>query len=178
MFDGTIIRKLRKEKNLSLKELSEKSGVSIAMISQIERGNADPTMTTLYKICEGLNTTITSLIVGEQKPERVVRKNSRRTLFLPNSKVKYQLLTSHLKKNLEMILVELEPKQQDRQLISHQGEEVGFILQGQLTIILGDEEYVLEEGDSITFESTIPHRFINHGDEKSVSIWTMTPPSF
>lgn len=178
MFDVTKIRKLRKERNLSLQELSKKSGVSLAMISQIERGKADPTITTLYKLCKGLDITIGSLVMDEPEPQRIVRRDHRKTIFLPNSKAKYQLLTSSLRTNLEMIMVELEPNEQDRQLISHTGEECGFVLKGELTVVLDDEEFVLNEGDSITFNSSIPHRFINQGNETCISIWAMTPPSF
>jgi len=186
MFNSAKIRYLRKEKGLSLQKLSAYSGVSTGMISQIERGNADPTMTTLYKICKGLNITLAELIEDDETGQddvvqferRVVRKNYRKTIFLPNSKVKYQLLSSSLKNNIEMLLVELEPKQQDRKPITHHGEECGFVIKGKLIVILGDEEYVLNEGDSISFESSIPHRFINPSNEKSISIWAMTPPSF
>lgn len=185
MFNGAKLRYIRKEKGMSLKDLSSSSGVSIGMISQIERGNADPTMTTLYKICSGLNITMASLIEDEinqdvifQHDNRVVRKDFRKTIILPNSKVKYQLLSSSLKGNIEVLLVELEPNQQDRKPITHQGEECGFIIKGKLIVVLGDKEYELSEGDSISFESTIPHRFVNPSDETSISIWAMTPPSF
>lgn len=178
MFEGAKIRQLRKSKKLSLTELAQKSGVSAATISQIERDNVDPTMTTLYKICTALDVTLASLIMENETSERVVRKNNRRTMFLPNSKVKYQLLTPGIKDNLEMILIELEPQQQDRKAITHTGEECGFVLQGELVVVLDDEEYVLEAGDSIYFDSSLPHRFINRGKETCISIWAMTPPTF
>jgi len=178
MFEGTKIRLLRKEKKLSLKELADKSGVSVATISQIERGNADPTMTTFYKICRALNVTIASMMADDSVQDRVVRKDNRKTMFLPNSKIKYQSLTSGLKDNLEMLLIEIGPKQKDRQGITHIGEECGYVVKGQLVVILGEKEYVLEEGDSIYFNSMIPHRFINRQDETSISIWAMTPPTF
>lgn len=178
MVDRSKLRKLRKEKKLSLQELSNKSNVSVGMISQIERGNTDPTITTLYKLCKGLEIPITSLFEGDEEPQRVVRKNNRKTMFLPNSKVKYQLLTPNLRNSLEVLHVEIEPGQEDRELIFHQGEECGYVIQGQLTVVLGEEEYLLEEGDSIHFSSTTPHRFINRGDKVSISIWSMTPPGF
>ncbi|MBO8156993.1 MAG: helix-turn-helix transcriptional regulator [Bacillaceae bacterium] len=177
-FDIRKIRELRKVKNLSLQELSKRSGVSAGMISQIERGNADPTITTLYKLCKGLDITIGELLLNDVHSDLVVRKSERKIMTLPDSKATYQLLTSGIRTNLEMIMVELEPNQQDRQLISHKGEECGFVLKGSLTVVLGDEEYHLNEGDSITFNSSIPHRFINNGSGTSISIWAMTPPSF
>lgn len=178
MFDGSIIKRLRKERNLSLKELSLKSEVSMATISQIERGNTDPTITTLYKLCKGLDITIAALIGGEDNPDRVVKKNNRKTITLPESKVTYQLLSSPVKQDLEMVLVELKPHQEDRKLVTHKGEECGYVLQGCLIVVLDKEEIHLEEGDSITFNSMIPHRYLNPTGEKSVSVWAMTPPDF
>lgn len=178
MLDGSKLRTIRLNNGLSLQQLSNKSGVSVAMISQIERNKVDPTMTILYKICQGLEITIASLFTTSDEENYVVKKSERKTIILPNSKVKYQLLSSNLKGDLEMLLIELEPGQEDRQTINHHGEECGFVIKGQLTVILNEKEYVLNEGDSIHFNSDIPHRFINQQDVKSVSIWAMTPASF
>ncbi|MEI3614212.1 cupin domain-containing protein [Pseudogracilibacillus sp. SO30301A] len=178
MLDGNKFRVIRKKHGLSLQQLSDKSGVSVSMISQIERNNVDPTMTTLYKLCQGLDITIASLFTSSDVEDRVVKKDERKTIVLPNSKLKYQLLTPNTKGDLEMLLIELEPGQEDRQMINHHGEECGFVLKGKLTVILDEKEYLLHEGDSIYFNSDIPHRFINQHDEKSVSIWAMTPASF
>lgn len=178
MYEGLKLKRIRQEKSLSLQQLSEKSGVSVSMLSQIERMKADPTMTTLIKICKGLNITITSLFEDNNEEQFIVRKDKRKTIMLPNSKVKYQLLSTSTRGNLEMLLVELAPGQEDRQRITHYGEESGFIVKGELTIMLGEEEYILCEGDSIHFNSTIPHRFINHTEETSISVWAMSPASF
>ena len=178
MFDGRRLREIRLEKNLSLQEISNISEVSVGMISQIERNKSDPTMTTLYKLCQGLDITIASLFAETEESNRVVRKENRKTMMLPNSKVKYQLLTPNLKTDLEMLLIELDPGQEDRKQIMHHGEECGFVIQGQLTVILGEEEYLLNTGDSIHFKSTILHRFMNNTDKPSISLWAMTPASF
>lgn len=177
MLDGAKLREIRLQSELSMQQLSDKSGVSVAMISQIERNKTDPTMTILYKICHGLEITIASLFSTTEE-EVVVKKTERKSIVLPNSKLKYQLLTPSVKGDLEMLLIELNPGQEDRQMIHHHGEECGFVLQGKLTVILDKKEYYLDKGDSIYFRSDIPHRFINEHDEKSISIWAMTPASF
>lgn len=174
MFDGTKIRDLRLTQNLSLKELAERSGVSISMISQIERRNTDPTLTTLYKLCKGLDVSISSLLENDEQSTYIIRKNERKTLTFPQSHSNYQLLTPITEGTIEMILIHLEPGQDEQQLVEHSGEECGFVLKGKMTVILGDKEYILEEGDSIRFKSTIPHRFFNHSNETSISIWAMT----
>ncbi|MCJ0930007.1 XRE family transcriptional regulator [Virgibacillus halodenitrificans] len=174
MFDEKKIKNLRVAQNLSLKQLSEKSGVSVSMISQIERNKTDPTLTTLYKICKGLGVSISSFLEKDDQSAHIIRKNQRKTLLFPQSHTKYELLTPVTDGNIEMIKIHLEPGQDDKQLVVHEGEECGHVLRGEMTVILRDEEYILQEGDTIRFNSNTPHRFLNHTEETAVSVWAMT----
>lgn len=174
MFDGRKVRQLRHDLNLSLKELSEKSQVSSSMISQIERGNTDPTLTTLYKICKGLDVSISTLLGTDEDTVQVVREDDRKTINFPNSQSRYELLTPINEGEIEMILISLEPGQTKRQLVEHAGEEAGLVLSGEMKILLDKEEVILRKGDSIRFKSTIPHRLFNHTDEPAISVWAMT----
>ncbi|MGG0670616.1 XRE family transcriptional regulator [Lederbergia citrisecunda] len=174
MFDGQKIRKLRSVQNLSLKDLSDKSGVSVSMISQIERRNTDPTLTTLYKLCKGLDVSISTLLGADEQALQLVRKNDRKSVNFPQSHSKYELLTPINEGTIEMIMIHLEPGQVDQQLVEHSGEECGYVVKGEMTIVLGDAEYILYEGDSIRFKSTTPHRFFNHSKETAISVWAMT----
>jgi len=174
MFDGQKIKKLRSEQNLSLKDLSDKSGVSVSMISQIERRNTDPTLTTLYKLCKGLDVSISTLLGADEQALQLVRKNDRKSVNFPQSNSKYELLTPINEGSIEMIMIHLEPGQVDQQLVEHSGEECGYVVKGEMTIVLGDAEYIMYEGDSIRFKSTTPHRFFNHSKETAISVWAMT----
>ena len=174
MLIGNRVKMIRKEKQLSLQKLSEKSGISISMISQIERGNTDVTLTTLYKLCKGLDVTITSILEEEEEAIRIIRSEERKIVNFPEINTKYHLLTPNRSGQMEMILIEMGPGQVDRQLVEHEGEECGVVIEGSLTVVIGDQEYLLEKGDSIYFNSQIPHRFLNIASEKSVSIWTMS----
>lgn len=178
MLQGNRIRELRKSKNLTLQELSELTGLSPSLLSQIERNLVDPTVTTFWKICETLNVPITYFFqgMGMEENSLVVRKENRRIMKLSNAKVRYHQLTPNKKGVIEFIMVEIQPgEMSEAELVSHSGEECGFVLQGELKIILGDQEYFLREGDSIQFSSTIPHRYINPGKSVSLSIWAMVP---
>lgn len=174
MFDGNKIRQLRNDLNLSLKDLSERSQVSSSMISQIERGNTDPTLTTLYKICNGLNVSISTLLGTDEDTVQVVRENERKTIHFPNPQTKYELLTPINNGEIEMILISLEPGQTEKQLVEHAGEEAGLVLSGEMKLLLDGEEIILRKGDSIRFKSTIPHRLFNHTNETVISVWAMT----
>ena len=173
MFDGGKIRRLRMERDDSLKVLAEKAGVSTSIISKVERNNVDPSITLLYKICNGLNVSITELLGESTNTSSVLRKEDRKVVSFPKSNSKYEFLTPIHNGELEMIQIILEAGQSDKKLVSHTGEECGVVLKGAMTVILDQEEHILHEGDSICFNSQIPHRFINHTEKQSISIWSM-----
>jgi len=180
-FDGNRIRTVRKDRGMTLKQLAEAARVSTSQISQIERGRVIPTLSVFWRLCRALEVPL-NYFFGDEFEETglVVRKEQRKRLQLPNSQLHYQLLTPDLRGAIEFLLVEIEPGQNldPGKKITHQGEECGYVQQGELTVLLGEKEYLLREGDSIHFRSSIPHRYANRGHEKSVSIWAMTPPSF
>jgi len=171
MFDGSKIRQLRMEREYSLKVLAEKAGVSTSIISKVERNNVDPSITLLYKICNGLDVSITELLGESTNSSSVLRKEDRNVVDFPKSK--YEFLTPIHNGELEMIQIILEAGQSDKKLVSHAGEECGVVLKGDMTVILDQQEHILHEGDSICFNSQIPHRFINHTEKQSISIWSM-----
>lgn len=176
---GAALRRWRKDRGLTLQGLADRTGLSIGYLSEVERDLVSPTLDNLWRICKALDVPIHRFF-ADSRPEdvRVVRRHERRVIRLPESRVSYHLLTPHLRGKLEFLLVELEPGQASEETISHEGEEAGYVLQGRLKVRLGDREYLLEEGDSIWFESHVPHRFVNVGEGKCISIWAMTPPSF
>ncbi len=178
---GQKIRNLRKDAGMTLNSLAQEAEVSSSLISQIERGKICPTVATLWKILTPLNQSIGSFFEDKEiNPKKVVRKHERKQLNLSDSNAVYELLTPDLNGELEFLKITIGPGESntDQSMIKHQGEECGVVLEGNLEIILQNERYYLEEGDSIRFDSSIPHRFINNGEVKSVSYWVMTPPSF
>ncbi|WP_042353896.1 helix-turn-helix domain-containing protein [Bacillus rubiinfantis] len=176
MLQGSKIRELRKTKNLTLKDLAVQTGLSTSLLSQIERDLVDPTVTTFWKICETLQVPINYFFQDMEEESLVVRRDSRRIMELSNGNVRYHQLTPNKNGKIEFIMVEIQPgERSDVGLVSHSGEECGFVLQGQLIVNLEGREYFLNEGDSIHFSSSIPHRYFNPGDIPTLSIWTMVP---
>lgn len=91
----------------------------------------------------------------------------------------YELLSPDLNRKIEFLYITIKPGDySSKDLVTHEGEECGIVIKGRLMVKMKDKEYILEEGDSIYFDSTIPHKYINIGDEECISIWAMTPPSF
>jgi transcriptional regulator with XRE-family HTH domain len=183
------IKRVRKSKGLTLQEVSEKTGISLNHLSQIERGKANPSIGTLKKITNALDVPFMSLESGEtlspgpsspsQKKAEVVRKGSRKMVLYPKSKTKVYLLTPNLQRKLEVMLSESELDEQGpEEWYNHEGEEFGFVLEGQLEVTVDDEVHLLEAGDSIYYQSHLPHRMKRIGDAPCKSIWVVTPPSF
>lgn len=172
MFNGAEIREIRKQKQLTLQSLAEKTGLSSSLLSQIERGLVDPTVGTFWKICSALDVPINHFFRINEGQDPVIRGNQRKVIQLRNTNVKYHVLTPLQQGKIEFLLVEIEPGETlQPELVSHSGEECGFIIQGELKVLLDDQEYHLYEGDSMGFVSTKPHRYINPSNNVSISIW-------
>lgn len=176
---GQKIRELRKEQKISIEQLSKISGLSTGLISQMERDITIPSVSSLWEVAKALKVPMNYFFDEYKNDNPIVRKNSRKKIIIPNSNITYELLSPSLNNKMELLMVEIEPGMcsSDEQ-ISHEGEECGYMIQGSMKIKWGSREFILNEGDSIYFDSTVPHRFVNIGDIKAISIWTMTPPSF
>jgi len=177
---GSQLQQLRQQKRLTLERLAELSGVSAGRLSQLERGLGNPSCITLSKIAYGLGVPIGLFFQGlEFDSNPLVRKNYRKKLVLEDKNLVYELLTPDLNRSLEFVWVEFAPGiSTEQRPFCHEGEEAGLVLQGSLEIHWGDNIYLLEAGDSISYRCNVPHWYRNPGKEKTVSVWAITPPSF
>lgn len=174
---GEKLRKVRKERGMSIAALAEKAGVSPGMISQIERNTTVPSIYLFYKIAKALDESI-SFFLDEEKPrERVSLIRSGEHRIVHGTGNVYQLLTSNPDRQIEMYRVVFKKGAGDHHsgLAMHEGAECGILLQGTLHIVTTEGEYDLHEGDSVYFESTMPHKLLNEKDEDCVAIWAQTP---
>ena len=108
----------------------------------------------------------------------VVKANQRKLLKLPKSGVVYEVLTPDLRRQAELSWVELHPGVKGTENIFHeQGEEYALVLEGILSIYIDDTLYLLEKGDCITFDATLPHCYTNDRDEKVIFVLITIPPT-
>ena len=164
----------------TLAQAAEDIKISSSLLSQIERGVVNPSISTLRAIADYLETPIGVLLDERitQENALVVRKNERNYSIVRGEGVKFHILSPG-NSNLEFMFDEFEAgSSTGDKLYRHEGEECAFVLKGELEITLNDKRFILEEGDFIWFHSTIPHRIRNLGDEKSIAIWVDTPPRF
>lgn len=178
---GEKIRSLRTNSGMKIKDLAEKADVSSSLISQIERNKVSPSVTVMYRIAKALSVNVGFFFDEDAtvKSNPVVRKSDRKKLRIDGSSAVYELLSPDTNQDIEFLYIVLKAGEiSNEELISHEGEECGFVLKGHMLVKLGHDEYYLGEGDSISFKSTIPHRYVNIGDRECISVWAMTPPSF
>jgi len=179
---GSAVRKARIEKQLTVQQLADKAGLSPSFISQLERGLVNPSLGSLVKISAALNIPVLSLLStsGREKTSKLItRSTERKRITVPNSQVIYQILSPDTNRTIEALLAEIEPCQRkEDELVSHEGEEFIYVVEGELKIRLDKETYFLRKGDSIQFSSMIPHSLSNPGKEKTVLVIAQTPPSF
>lgn len=180
---GADIREARKARGLTLQQLSSATNLSVGHLSEIERGLASPSVIALHDIAGAIGITVGWLFrndEGTDPNERgiVVRANNRRSLVY-ESGIKDQLLSPHLRGQLEMLLSRFPAGTgSGPSPYVHRGEEAGIVMQGTLKLWVGEHSFVLQEGDSFSFPSTTPHRYENTGTEEAVVIWAITPPTF
>lgn len=176
---GARIRILRESRNLTLREVSEKTGLSIGFLSQIERNIADASISSLKKIAAAFGLKISHFFESTPKNTNLVKKNERNRLYFENSKTTYELLAYQVENRvMEPIYKILKPGSFSDVVDGHEGEEFLIMLQGQLEIQVGDETNLVEEGDSFYFSANQSHSYRNTGDIDAICVWVVTPPTF
>jgi len=175
---GNKIRTIRKERGFTLETMANKTGLSKGLLSQVERGISQPSLDSLWRITRALDSSIVHFFEDvHQKHVHVIRKDKRRQMVFPESRGTFSLLSSGTNGKLGLMEVRLRPGDtvQD-QILKQDGEECIVVIHGEITIRIGDEDYQLETGDSIYFDSTQSHLVENTGSKEAVLIWALTPP--
>jgi DNA-binding transcriptional MerR regulator len=179
--DGRPLRRVREELGLSLRQASERSGLSISFISALERGVSGASVATLQRLTAAYGTTLHEVFAapGDEAADRLIRADARRALRLGNADVRIEELARGARQ-LEPQLFILAPGASSDGAYAHEGEEFLYLLSGAVTVWVGDEErYALDhEGDALSFPSTLPHRWRNDAGGESRLLWINTPPTF
>ncbi len=176
---GGLVQQLRRESQLSIAALAERSDLSAGLLSQIERGIGNPSFTTLIKLAQALDVPVGRFFGGEERAGALVRQEDRRRLLIGEHNLVYELLTPHLHGRLGMIKAEIAAGWSNETVpFAHEGEESITMLQGELVVCVSGSRYTLTEGDSLTYDSSFPHWYRNQTKHAAVLVGAMTPPSF
>ncbi|MBA2635011.1 MAG: helix-turn-helix transcriptional regulator [Chloroflexi bacterium] len=174
---GRRIRTLRTERGLTLTGLAARVGITRSFLSSVERGVAYPSLMVLRSIAAALEVPVFMLFTAPEANGMVVRKDSRKVIRQPGAPVSYELVSPDLRRKIEMIIVRLKPGM-DSAAMAHEGEECALVLSGRVAMTVGDVEYELNEGDSIYYDSGLPHKARALGDEPAEIVSAITPPNF
>lgn len=182
MHVGEIIHGMRKEKKMTLVELSDKSGVALATLSRIENGRMMGTLQSHMDIAKALEISLPDLykdLSGSKKRVEVKTKKAHTDVFMHDKKATSEMLASGvLNKKMLPILIKINKEGTTHKEETKIGiEKFIYILSGKVEANIGDNKYELTRGDSLYFESSLPHFFRNLGAEESTLIQVTCPPT-
>lgn len=178
---GNKIKELRLNKKMTLRELSENTGLSIGFLSQLERGLTSIATDSLMRIAESLDVDLNYFFISPKKKNKIVLRNYEKEVFKVDSSkfINYNLTTNLSDKNILPRLVELLPNNSDENLnqYRHEGEEFIFVLEGILTLYVDNEQYELYPGDTAHYNSQVMHNYANYTN-KIVRILEVSTPNY
>lgn len=174
------LKQLRTERSLTLGQLAKESGVSKAILSDMEKGESNPTINTIIKVSKGLNVPYSRLMEGVEPESTLVRQQE--TVMQANENHHYRIFcyfTTSPKRNFELFRVELDPNSSNVS-IAHppKSQEYLYVLEGELTLETETESYTLHPGDSLGFASSVPHTYHNRQTEQAVFLCINYHPNF
>ncbi|WP_116142317.1 helix-turn-helix domain-containing protein [Trinickia diaoshuihuensis] len=173
---GPKIRSLRQHLSLTLDEVATSAGISAPFLSQVERGLARPSVSTLMAIARVLGVKIQYLL-DAPRDERYVARGDRLTFFgFADADNRFARLTQVTEGGqMEALLVRIPAGQKLDKITARAGEQFWYVLSGNLTLTLEDKTYEFREGDSAHYDSTDAHHWHNTGEQDALLMWVGTP---
>ena len=172
---GRRIKMMRQEKGLSLAELSNLTGFNIDLLSQIEENRVQPQLGTVMKLSKALDSAFSRLVSGVgDKIYSVTRKDERKIVSRSTSRkgqrqiYTYRSLAPEVKgRHMEALVVQLD-ENPDEEMSVHGGEEFIYVLDGRVSLTIGNDHFDLEPGDSVYYLSTTPHLVASKGGKATI----------
>lgn len=178
---GERLRLRRKLRGLSLKQVAEGAGLSVGMLSQVERGLTVPSVKSMRAICAALDMPVIWLFEGtsdrpEEDSDIVVRQNARRDLHYNSGALRKEILTPDTQPQIQMLRFVMEPGADSGEPYSNaEGGKCGLVIRGALGLELDGRKLVIRQGDSFAFPSQVMVRFWTIGDQTCEVIWVVAP---
>jgi len=175
---GALIRARRKQLRKTLKDLSVAAGVSIGHLSVIERDQATPSLGTLSQIARHLDVEMDYFIAVPSAETGLTRAATRQLFSIHGSSIVYERIAADFAGNVLSSFILNIPPGYRSETVSHEGEEILYVLEGTITDRLDDEEMLLSAGDSLHFRGNRPHSWSNDTEFPARVLWTGTLPMF
>ncbi len=175
---GFRLRHARLVAGLTMTQVAKKSQCSESLISKIENGQASPSLAMLHRIAVTLDTNIATLTTEDAPREGPIRLNGERPVIKAGG-ISLERITLPKRGGLLQANIHIVPPNEASDgLIEHAGEEVGFVLEGSLELVLGSERHLVHAGDAFYFSSKTPHGYRNVGKVTARIFWVNTPATF
>jgi transcriptional regulator with XRE-family HTH domain len=176
---GTKIKELRLENGLTQEELADRSELTKGFISQLERGLANPSITTLQDILEALGTNLSEFFADDEEEVIVFTESEYFEKIDEQNKIKIKWIVPNAQKyEMEPILIELKPGGVAYNDDAHAGEEFGYLLDGEVLLKIGKRRYKIKKGETFYYTANKSHALENPTSKKAVVLWVSTPPMF
>jgi len=181
---GRRLRYFRRVKQMTLSDLAEAAGCSGSLLSRVENDLVTPSLTTLHRLCNALGVSVAALMAeAEERPCIVYgpseRPNQGRVEAIEgDGSVAESLVPPANSRQLEGFVITLAPNRRMCGPFEHEGEEVGYVLEGELQLVVDGQTYTIKQGGSFFFRSDLPHSYGAKGRQSCRVIWINTPPTF
>ena len=176
---GEKIKLLRLSRNMTIKKLSAKTGLSVGFISNVERDVNSPTISSLQKICQALDTDMADFFINIKNSSHILSKEHRQLLQSGANSPFLVELFSLPNKKLQPSFINIMPGgQYGDETMCHEDEEICLVLSGQVHFWAGEDDYKLEEGDCIYVETLVPHWLRNEGTDMVHTCWVTLKSGF
>ncbi len=170
---GLRVKEVRENRGLSLEDVSLRTDIDVSLLEQIEEDTVSPPLGVVIKLAKALEMKMGYFISGaDVRPYTIVRGSDRKIVSRYDSKkgkhygYEYESLAPHKKdRHMEPFLVTLEPAETEEERSTHDGQEFIYVLEGVMEVRLGEEIHILEPGDAIYYDSTVPHLVKCHGQK-------------
>ncbi|PGK35379.1 DNA-binding protein [Bacillus anthracis] len=177
---GQTVLSYRKKNKMTIREFADYAGISTSLISQIERGHGNPSLSVLELIAKALNVPLFTLFINEIDTDSLIsKKKDRKKVYRENSDhIVYDVLTpDFMKARIEMLMMDLNKQANttERHYSHEDKEEIAVVMKGEVYVELEGKEYFLEEGDVVRIPPNVKHRFLNKGDESNHILFVLTP---
>lgn len=174
---GKKLKDLRLRNDLTLEELASRSELTKGFLSQVERNLTSPSISTLEDLLEALGTTLAEFFQSEEEEKIVFATND----FFVDEKDEYTIewvIPNAQKNQMEPILLTLHSGEKSMEMKAHNGEEFGYVLKGNVSLIRGNKKYRLKAKETFYLDGKVSHYLMNTGAGDARVLWITTPPMF
>lgn len=174
---GKKIKELRIQNDLTLVDLASRCELTKGFLSQVERNMTTPSIGTLEDILEALGSNLSEFFHEEEEKKIVFSTQD----FFEDEKEDYTIewvIPNAQKNEMEPILLTLHPHKKSHEMLAHRGEEFGYVLKGNVTLVRGNKKYKLKAQETFYLDGSKGHYLYNHGNNDAKVLWITTPPMF